>query len=196
MTRPFNQQYHCMNCKTWVTAETLFGRWIRNNPDLDSRAGYSVSDQDYWVHRFRTELGRDFQCLMLVEIKTMGAPLTEAQRDTLHLVNQVMRNRRATPTKDLKYQAGSGPLKALSLMSGRYVVLRAWGMHVLTFSGLGPEDSEWMAWDSQPINAEQLTALLRFDLDPDTLAPTDWRRHHADNDPTDRNQVLFGPEAA
>lgn len=198
MTRPFNQEWHCPHCKTFVTCETLFGRWIRNNAKLESRNGYSVSDQDYWVHRFRTELDREFQCLMLVEIKTMGASMTDAQRDTLNTANQLMRNRRQTPTKDLRYQAGLGVLKVFSTYLKRETVVRAFGMHVLTFSGLGPGDSEWMKWDKEEITEDQLTGLLRFDLDPDTLAPMDWRRHHADVLLLDGNLngSLFDSEAA
>ena len=178
MTRQFNSQFHCPNCKTWHTSETLFGRWIRNNDQLDSAKGFCVTDQDYWVHRFKTHGNRAFQCLMLVEIKTHGADLTLAQTDTLHIVNQVMRNRRATPTKDLKFQAGIAPLKVRSSMAGHLVTLKSFGMHVLTFSGLGPEDSEWIRWDRQEISEGQLTSLLRFDLDPDSLQPLDLRSHH------------------
>jgi hypothetical protein len=36
-----------------------------------------------------------------------------------------------------------------------------------------------MRWDEKPITQEQLTKLLRFDLDPDTLRPLDLRNHHA-----------------
>lgn len=178
MTRSFNQQFHCANCKTWQTAETLFGRWIRSNPDLDSRHGYSVTDQDYWIHKYKTHETRRFQLLMLVEIKTMGAELSEAQRDTLYQVNQLMRNRRQTPTKELRYQTSSGPLTVKSTMLGGEVVMRAFGMHVLTFSGLGPDDSEWIRWDRTQISVDQLTSILRFDLDPDTLRELDLRLHH------------------
>ena len=187
MTRPFNQQFHCPNCKTWHSAETLFGRWIRNNPSLDSKSGYVVTDQDYWIHRYKTDHGREFQLIMLVEIKTMGADLTSAQTDTLHIVNQVMRNRNQTPTKELRHQTGTTPrISVFSAMQGHRVNVRAYGMHVLTFSGLGPDDSEWIRWDKQEVNLETLTGLLRFDLDPDTLKPLDLRIHHR----TPRTQVL------
>lgn len=187
MTRPFNQQFHCPNCKTWHSAETLFGRWIRNNPSLDSKSGYVVTDQDYWIHRYKTDHGREFQLIMLCEIKTMGADLTIAQTDTLHIVNQLMRNRKQTPTKELRHQAGTTPrISVFSAMQGHHVNVRAYGMHVLTFSGLGPDDSEWIRWDKQEVNLETLTGLLRFDLDPDTLKPLDLRVHHR----TARTQVL------
>ena len=181
MTRQFNSQYHCPNCKTWQTQETMFGRWIRNNCELDSAKGYCVTDQDYWIHKFKNFENREFQLLMLVEIKTMGADLTPAQMDTLYMINQLMRNRRETPTKALQYQAGTGVSTVFSTMNGRHVNLRAYGMHVLRFSHLGPDDSDKIIWDKTLINKKVLTSILRFDLDPDTLNPLDLRNHHATN---------------
>ena len=179
MTRPFNAQFHCNNCKTWQTQETAFGRWIRNNSKLDSRAGYVVTDQDYWIHRYRTEHGREFQLLMAVEIKTMGAELTKVQTDTLHIVNQMLRNRRQTPTKERRWQAGSAPLKVRSEFLGREVTLKALGMHVLTFSGLGPDDSDWIKWNRHNIDADTLTEILAFTRDPDFPDRLlDLRNHH------------------
>lgn len=179
MTRPFNAQFHCQNCKTWQTQETLFGRWIRNNAALDSRSGYSVTDQDYWIHAYKTCGSREFQCLMLVEIKTMGQPLSPSQKDTLFIVNQLMRNRKGTPTTGKRVkQSGSGIASVYSSMLSRDVNLKALGMHVLTFSGLGPDDSDVITWDKKQIAVETLTQLLRFDLDPDTLRPLDLRNHH------------------
>lgn len=178
MTRPFNQMFDCPSCGNRHTLETDFGRWIRNNPLLDSGKGFSVHDQDYWIHRFKTHEGRAFQLLMMVEIKTHGADVTEAQRDTLHAVNQVLRNRRQTPTKRLKWQAGNAPLSVYSSMMRRNTMLRVYGMHVLRFSGNGPTDSESIRWNGKLVDEETLTSLLRFDLDPDTLQPLDLRRHH------------------
>jgi len=185
-TKAFNQQYHCSNCKTVQTQETLFGRWIRGNPELDSGDGYVVTDQDYWIHKYKHFGNRSFQCLMLVEIKTMGARLSASQTETLYIANQLMRNRRQTPTKELKHQAGGGVTKVWSIMNNTHVVLKAFGMHVLTFSGLGPEDSDWIKWDNRQIDEKVLTQLLRFDLDPDTLNPLDLKSHHL----THENQSL------
>lgn len=178
-TRAYQTLVHCPNCKTWQTGETNFSRWIRANKRLDSGKGYCVTDQDMWVHRFKTDRGRSFQLLMCVETKANGADLTMAQRDTLIVVNALMRNRRQTPTKDLLFQAGNGFAKVRSLMADREVLVRCFGMHVLTFSGLGPSDSEWMRWDKKEINEQTLTDLLAFDLDPDTLGPLDLRSHHS-----------------
>lgn len=179
MTRVFQATTWCPNCQTWHTAETAFSQWIRTNPALDSGKGYCVVDQDMWVHRYKTERGRDFQLIMCVETKTNGADLTPAQRDTLLIVNQLMRNRRQTPTKQLKHQSGHGIAKAYSAIMNREVVVKAFGMHVLRFSGMGPQDSREMWWDRRQIDAELLTKILSFDLDPDTLQPMDFRSHHA-----------------
>jgi hypothetical protein len=113
---------------------------------------------------------------MLVEIKTLGCELTDNQRDTLHIANQLMRNRKQ---KNLNFQAGTGVgVIGRSLITGKNIILRAYGMHVLRFSQLGPDESEWMKWDNKDIDKPTLTAILRFDLDPDTLNPIDLRQHH------------------
>ena len=196
MTRQFNAQFHCPNCKTWQTQETSFGRWIRNNPDLDSAKGYCVIDQDYKIHQYKTHGNREFQCMMEVEIKTMGADLSPAQSDTLWISDQLLRNRRDTPTKSERQkrrQSGAGVSSVYSQMQHRYVRIRHYGVHVLTFSGLGPDDSEWIRWDKTMIDEATLTKILRLDLDPDTLKPLDLRNHHK----THENQVLhldFGSE--
>ena len=186
MTRPFNQQIHCPNCRTLITHETSFGRWIRNNPDLDSQKGFCVIDQDYLIHRFKVDGKREFQCIMQVEIKTFGAEPSDAQRDTLHIWNQLTRNRKETPTKKLRFQAGGTATECYSLMLKRYINVRCFGSHVLTFSDLGPDESEWIEWDKKRISEETLVALLRFDVDPDTLKPIDLRNHHR----THENKVL------
>ncbi|CAK0762089.1 conserved hypothetical protein [Gammaproteobacteria bacterium] len=178
MTRPHLSQVHCPNCKTFHTHETLFCRWIRNNPQLESADGHCFIDQDYWIHRFRIYGRREFQLLMLVEIKTLGSDLSDAQKDTLYMVDQVIRNRRQTPTKPLLFQAGRGPLRVRSLINHADIFLRVYGVHVLTFSGLGPDDSETILWDKKPIDLDILTGLLRFEIDPDSLRKLDLRNHH------------------
>jgi len=162
--------------------ESNFSRWLRECPDLDSNgAGLCVMDTDYIFHRFRTQLGRAFQCLMIVEVKTQNAEMSDAQRDTAGILNQLTRNRRQTPTKALHWQAGNGPLKLRSFIAKRDVNVKSFGFHLLTFDGYGPLDSENIRWDKKPITIDQLIALLKFDLDPDTLRPMDWRSHHTQN---------------
>lgn len=179
MTRPCITQLHCPNCKSRMSFETSFGRWIRDNKELDSKSGFCLVDQDYLVHKFKTAYDREFQLIMMIEIKTMGAELTLAQRDTLHCFNQLLRNRRRTPTKDLHFQLEESVVRsAYSFALKRTTNLLSFGIHVLTFSHLGPDDSEWIKWDKKRIDVDTLTKILRFDLDPDTLKPIDLRNHH------------------
>ena len=154
MTRQFNQTTHCGSCGSITTTETAFGRWIRNNKELDSvKDSIVVQDQDYWIHKYASHGDRSFKLLVGVEIKTMGAELTDAQQDLLHILNQLMRNRKQTPTKGVKWQAGPGINIVKSLMHNCNVRLRAYGMHVLKFSGMGPDDSESIKWDNREIDA-------------------------------------------
>lgn len=194
MTRPFNSEFHCPNCKTFVSAETMFGRWIRSNPELLSRDGYCVVDQDYWIHKFKEYGNRKFQCIIGVEIKTMGASLTVAQKDTLHLINQLMRNRKVTPTSDAPWQAGTGITTVRSIVAKSDVIVKAFGIHTLIFSGLGPDDSDWIMWDKREIDADILTKILKFDLDPDSLKPLGLRRHHQTHE--NKTLPLFSDDAA
>jgi hypothetical protein len=191
MTRPFYIQVNCPHCGCYHTAETAFGRWIRNNKALDSKDGYSVIDQDYHIHRYKTYAGRSFQCWMMVEIKTMARKMTYAQRDTVNLINQITRNRRQTPTKALKNQAGTTITKIYSYAAKETVILKAFGIHVLTFSRFGPDDSEIILWDGKRIDLKILTRLLRFDLDPDTLGALDLRSHHPVNAGNSNQRCLF-----
>lgn len=186
MTKSYRQKMHCPNCGIEMTAQTSFSRWISGREDLDSNGvGISVMDMDYVIHRFRTEIGREFQLMMVVEVKTRDAKMSDAQKDTAHVLNQLMRNRRQTPTKEMRWQAGNGPLWVYSAYTKQKVYLRSYGVHVLTFEGLGPDDSKWIKWDNRAIGIDELAALLRFDIDPDTLSPMDWRSHHRNNGHTE-----------
>lgn len=201
MTRPHGSQFYCPNCQTFHTAESGFGRWIRNNPELDSVKGFCVIDQDYWIHAYKTFENREFQCIMAVEIKTHGSKVSKAQRDTLHIVNQLLRNRRSTPTKEDR-RANAGIRTVHSAMLNREINLKSFGVFVLTFSGLGPDDSEIITWGGgdgrarhTPITMGELTGLLRFDLDPDTIKPIDLRNHHRTAFTTVAHLPLAQPES-
>lgn len=192
MTRKHDMTIQCPNCGVEITSETSFGRWLRNRPDLDSvRDGISIMDNDFTVHQYRTELGRTFQCLMMIEIKTRGAIMSSAQRDTAGMLDQLIRNRRQTPTSIPRRQAGNGLAKVFSTFLRREVIVKSFGFHSLTFSDLGPDDSQDILWDRRHhITPDQLAQLIRFDLDPDTLRPTDWRRHHRSIATTDQLDLL------
>jgi RNase P subunit RPR2 len=180
MTRPHLHKVMCPNCRSVITAETGFGRWMREQPRLDSSHGIVTCDVDHWVHRYKTnELGREFQLIMLVEVKTHGKDIDASQADTLHFVNQLFRNRRKTPTTDMPRRQADGYVHTVrSQMLNRDVKLRAYGAHLLQLSDSAPDTSEWMRWDKRLIDCETLIQLLNFDLDPDKLTPIDLRSHH------------------
>lgn len=69
--------------------------------------------------------------------------------------------------------------RAFSWLLGRAVGLRMFGGHLLQLSGADPVTSDRMQWDRKVITLEQLIGLLRFDLDPDSLAVMDWRRRYS-----------------
>lgn len=156
---------------------------MRNNNHLDSIIeGLVLSDADYCIHRYKTYTdngqSRLFQLIMWLEVKTQGARLNDSQYDTLYILNQVLRNRRATPTKQLRWQAGTAPLKVYSPWCKKEVNVRVYGVHVLRLSGEAPDNSETIQWDTRTVGIDTLEQLLRFELDPDTLQPIDLRSHH------------------
>jgi hypothetical protein len=101
-----------------------------------------------------------------------------AQMDTGFLIDQLMRNRRQTPTHTPSLQAGNSFTRIYSAYQKKYVYVKAFGFHRLTFDNLGPNDSKSIKWDRREITPDQLTKLLCFDLDPDSLQPMDFRKHH------------------
>lgn len=165
-----------------ATQESPFKAWIRNEPGLDSvRHGLAVMDCDQLVHRYMSYGVREFQCVMWIEVKAFNARPTQSQRDTLFLLDQIFRNRRATPTSPISRRQAYDlqlPSKVWSLIAKREISLRAYGAHLLTMNADRPDTSEELKWDKTRIDYEMLLQLLRFELDPDTLAPHDLRSHH------------------
>ena len=162
------------------TTQTGIHGWIRNNPNLDSvRAGLTVMDSDLWVHRYKTEGGREFQFLMLVEIKEFGKDMDRSQRDTLHIINQLLRNRRNVRPEWNADECDGRPriTRVHSLISNQTVSVLCYGAHRLSVHGDGTY-TQWnrLTWDNKKeISYEQLEQLLRFELDPDTLGKLDHR---------------------
>lgn len=178
MTRPFRKTASCPKCGEEVPLENAFSAWLRAHPMLCSGDGYTFYDQDFIAHKYKTALGREFQCLMFVEVKRLGDELTPQQRDSIYMVDQILRNRRTTPTSIPRRQCGLAPLRVYSALNRREVEARAWGYHVLRIDGATPDVSSTITWDKKNIDCGTLVSLLRFDLDPDTLLPFDARRHH------------------
>lgn len=192
MTRSFNSTIECPNCGFSHTVETAFERWIRNNPELDSRrTGIVRFDLDVLHHKYLRKIDkrgtRDIQCMMFIEVKThviRAKPglLSDAQRDTLSLLNQVLRNRRTNLHQEKlgRHAKNRTPLcKARSLLLNKDVRLWLFGGHLLTLSQTSPEDSDVITWDYKEIEIGQLIRLMQFDIDPDTLRRIDWRRRYS-----------------
>ena len=183
-----------MTAKLRNGIEEPFCQWIREEKRLDSvRDGITVNNLDMLIHRYKTErdgIGdRTIQAMMFVEVKTHMACPTPAQRETLCMLDQVLRNRRTTPTSKRpgRHAVDHSPLaQVYSVMWSKPVKLKLFGGHLLTLSMSRPdEDQCHIYWSggrigrSTEISLGMLIDLLRFDLDPDTLRVNDgWRRHH------------------
>jgi hypothetical protein len=190
MTRQFNQVFTCVNCGCTSTTESSFGRWIRENEELDSQKQHIVIyDMDYIVHKYKTHHGRSFQLLMIIEVKTRNSDMTDAQRDTLYILSQLTQNRRennATLGSSNKWNSNefhklsTSVTSVWSPMQQKMVSVKSFGLYKLQFSNLGPADSEEILWNGKPIKQETLTKLLRFDIDPNGFRPIEdlFRVHH------------------
>lgn len=188
MTRAFGGHLDCPHCGASMTAETELEREIRNEPTVDScRVGIVRFDLDILLHRymFHTDKrgSRDIQAMMFIEVKTNGAVLTLAQRDTLSILSQCLRNRRRNINSDKKglHLENHIPLAmAYSHVLRRKIALRLFGGHLLQLSGKGLKSSSIIMWDGKRIDVETFWKLIRFELDPDSLRKLDLRRRYSD----------------
>lgn len=178
MTTPYRRKAICPNCYYDMPLEDEISSWIRNNEQLRSSDGFVFMDKDLICHRFKTTHGRSFQCLMFVEFKSRGRDLNESQRDTMHLINQMFRTDRTTPTKISKPHLANIPDEVYSIAARSKVKVKGFGYHLVRLSGTTPDDSNKIIWDKREISKDDLIKLLRFDLNPDTLQQMDWRVHH------------------
>lgn len=172
MTRTFNEKIRCVSCGNEQTAETDFERWMRNQRDLDSvEEGIVRFDLDVLIHKYKNVADRkgdrQIQCMMFVEVKTFMANPSESQRDTLSLLNNVLRNRMKNIHKLPRSQMGGQPRKVWSQAKNREVTLYLFGGHLLQLDGTDPSNSSMILWDFKPITASGLIELLRFERDPD-----------------------------
>lgn len=183
MVRSMNQRLHCPQCDTLHTAESPFERWMRNHRLLDSSLGVVRFDLDVLLHRymFPTDVfgDRTIQAMMFIEVKSMGADLSDAQRDTLQTLNQVFTNRRSNRHKKRRGSHADNhtpAAKVKSLITGKTTSLWLLGGHCLRMEAIDPPTSKWLLWDKHEIDHDTLIKLLRFELDPHKLQPIDWRR--------------------
>lgn len=186
MTKPFRQLIQCQHCGENTPASDPLNLWIRKHPLLGSaprEAALVVDDLDFVFHRYMTpedKLGtRDMQYVMFVEAKTNGATIDPSQEDTLSIIHQLL------CTRPFKFQRDGGKFVekhpqnsrvVRSKISGRMVQIQCFGLHRLFLTGNTPDDGR-IQWDGFcNISPDQLAAILRFDLDPDTLKPMEHRR--------------------
>lgn len=185
MTRQFNSRIRCQSCGELTTEESPMERWIRNHHQLDSKNGIVRFDVDILLHRFKTFQDskgvRDIEFMMFIEVKTFSADLTRSQRDTLGILNQVLRNRRQNMHSEPRRQITGQPPKVYSRAKQKEIPLRMFGGHLLQLSGSNPDDSDRIYWDYQEIDKETLVDLMLFNRDPDNLSvpKKDWMRRRS-----------------
>lgn len=163
-----------------------FLEWIRSVPGLDSRRYLiSVTDSDVWIHRFSNRketfvpgnIGKPLiEHIQLLEIKTFEADVPFAQRDTLSVIDLMLR-------KATVYNHKRRPISIPDTRFGRSGCKRhaRWlGCHLVQLSGDRPDNSDRIIWDGKhQITVDHLIELLRFDRDPDHPERfLDTRRHH------------------
>jgi len=156
--------------------DTPFGRWIRNHPALDSiKERLSIHDQDYWIHQYRAHhdrIGaRAVDSIMLIEAKTFGGDQSFAQRDTLNIIDRLLRFNGDKPFRSYR---------KVVIPCAEKRIVRCFGCITLIMSGDSPENSDEMLWRGIKINIELLVKLLRFEHDPHCPSRRlpEPRRHH------------------
>ena len=179
MTTPFRRTAKCPNCNYDIPLEDEISDWIRHHPKLRSGDGFTFMDKDLICHRFKTTHGREFQCLMFIEFKSLGRQLDDTQRDTMHMTNQMFRTDCTTPTKKRKTHTCETSNRVWSAKSKQWVAVKAFGFHLVRMNGRTPDSSTQILWDKREITKDDLVALLQFNLNPDSLHPMNWRIHHS-----------------
>jgi hypothetical protein len=156
-----------------------FGDWIRSHPGLDSiRERLSVTDSDYWIHQYRSHRdkvgSRAVDSIMLLEVKTFFKDVEFAQRDTLHIVHQLLRI--ASVGTDGKRRF----VRVKGTRASERRIARCFGVHVLRMTSDRPETSGLMYWDGMVVDEGMLVELLSFIRDPDHPRRflSTARRHH------------------
>jgi len=169
MTRKFNIKYTCQHCGKQTTAETDFGRWMRNHPDLDVVNGIVRTDMDHIILRYKTSLDqRDFQLMMVVEVKERGAESDPCQIDILSFLRQAIERKQLNMYQRVRKdkKGGVGCLQLYSKLNHRWVRFRFFGVFLLQFENTGPANSKWIKWNRQPITEGDLVGLLAMERHP------------------------------
>lgn len=131
--------------------------------------------------------------MMFVEVKSFGSHMSIAQKDTLSLLNQVLRNRTKNKHADRhgRHAANHVPMaKAYSHAIKKDIRLKLFGGHLLQMETDDPEIGN-LQWDFKDIGLDTLISLLRFEIDPDTMNEIDWRRRYNDFEELNRQKKLW-----
>ena len=157
--------------------DTPFGRWMREQGRIVGTmpsSAFVSSDCDYIIHRYKTVVDgygtRDIQALMILEVKTNGAKPRFAQVDSMwltHLCANTNKSRR-------------------KVEHANHAIFHH-GVSVLSMSGTTPDNSQAMQWGRfaqaavinwREITVDNLVDLMMFNIDPDNLQRSPYRRHH------------------
>lgn len=190
MTRRFGEIVDCEHCGKRTTKENAFSRWYRSHRGagriLSSAEGNNVCDLDFVIHRssIRDSRGikdKSVQYLMVVEVKTYDSEVTDSQRDTLWMIDQLLitQERPSKSRNNGRFAGMHRVRKVYSTFNGKYYQIICYGVHRLKMSGACPVSSAKMFWDNKPIEVRTLEMVLSFDLNPYTLKPMQHRQHKA-----------------
>ena len=165
------------------STHTPFGAWLQGHPELDLvEYCLSATDFDQWIHRYAprrerySDIRQTVEDLMLVEIKCFNAAPQFAQRDTLSVVDLLLRLATTRPDGRRRYVK----LRETRPERGPWRWVRCFGVHLLQLSGDFPAASEAILWDGKwHLQEWHLIEVLRFERDPDDPRKMlSNRRHH------------------
>lgn len=171
-----------------------FSIWLNNQRDSLNSNQFNVTDIDKVIHRYCTWTNgirvREVQAIMFLEIKTNGAKLRPNQKDTLFQVHQLV----TTGLFPWQFQRDDGTLKkghvsnnrkVHSIIAGKVVELKCYGVFCLRMSGTDPENSDWIEWSScarglepRAITKETMLEIFRFERNPVSLRKENPARPH------------------
>lgn len=190
MTRRFGEIVDCEHCGKRTTKENAFSRWYRSHRGagriLSSAEGNNVCDLDYIIHRSSIRDARGIkdktvQYLMILEVKTHNSEVTESQRDTLWILDQLLitQERPSKCRNNGRFTGVHNVRNVYSTFNGKRIQIICYGVHRLKMSGTCPASSARMYWDNKLIDIRTLETVLSFELNPYTLMPMQHRQHKA-----------------
>lgn len=166
-----------MRYRQTITRSRIYGEdspttaWMRQQAEISSFE-IVVTDKDLKIHRHLNCVDgqgtRDIQCLMELEIKTRKSVPTWTQSDTYWLWHSTIN-------------------RCGKLVKIKSQLVVNYGVSFWRLEKLTPEDSDWMEWGRfneqgkivwRRISLHEWFKLIRFEINPDTFTPQQFRRHH------------------